>query len=135
MMTPELKELEAELQKPEVETKSTDPMDSDEVAIAAGHYGNMCKSIKGYARAMGGKGLARVMVALAEFPYAQDYPKFRSDAEQKLFTYMLSIQSAKAIIAEALKPSMAELKQKAEDGIVQEQMATIKGETTDGNVD
>jgi len=119
----------------EPKPKSTDPMDSDEVAIAAGHYGNMCKSIKGYARAMGGKGLARVMVALAEFPYAQDYPKFRSDAEQKLFTYMLSIQSAKAVIAEALKPSMAAIQQQAEDGIVKEEMAKQQGESTDGNVD
>jgi len=119
----------------EPKPKSTDPMDSDEVAIAAGHYGNMCKSIKGYARAMGGKGLARVMVALAEFPYAQDYPKFRSDAEQKLFTYMLSIQSAKAVIAEALKPSMAALQQQAEDGIVKEEMTKQQGESTDGNVD
>ena len=104
------------------------PLETVEVQIAAGHYASMCKTIKGYSKAMGGKGLARVMIALAEFPYADKYPTFRNDAEQKLFTFMLSIQSAKAKIAEALQADLAEIKEQAVDGVVEETINKLKGE-------
>jgi hypothetical protein len=45
------------------------PLETPEVQMAAGHYASMVKMIKGYSSMMNGKGLARVMVALAEFPY------------------------------------------------------------------
>lgn len=133
-------ELDVEAQKANVEANksaenSTDPMEAEEVQIAAGYYSQLSKTIRGYSSVMGGKGLARVMVALAEFPYAETYPKFRSDAEQKLFTYMLTIQSAKAKIAEALKSSLPQLESAAVDGIVKEVMDAkneTKGEQ-DGN--
>lgn len=128
--------LDVDAQKARVEankaaeaTASTDPMDSDEVAIAAGHYGSMCKTIRGYAKNMSGKGLARVVIAFSEFPYGQNYPKFRSDAEQKLFTFLLSVQSAKAVIAEALKPQLGQIQAEAEAGLVKEIQEEQKGET------
>jgi len=137
-----MSDLDVEAQKANVEANKAaevetpkGPLDAEDVQIAAGHYASMCKMIKGYSRAMGGKGLARVMVALAEFPYADTYPKFRSDAEQKLFTFMLSVQSAKAKIGEALKADMQSIETDVVDGIVEETLAKARGETDGNKVD
>jgi hypothetical protein len=91
-----------------------------DVQIAAGHYAQLSKSVKSYARNMGGKSLARVVVALADFPFADSYPKFRSDSEQKLFTFMLSIGQAKSVISRALEADQASIQHAAVDGIVNE---------------
>ena len=121
---------ESEVKNTEETTATNDPMNNEDVQMAAGYYAQLCKTIKGYSSVMNGKGLARVMVALAEFPYGDNYPKFRSDAEQKLFTFMLTIQSAKAKIAEAIKNDMADIQNAAVDGIVKEtvQSMNTKGE-------
>lgn len=114
-----------EVEAPKTEKK----IDSDETAIAAGHYAHMCRTIKGYVSVMNGKGLARVLNALAAFPYGESYPKFRAPAEQQLFTMMLSVQSAKAKIAEALsEEEMSSISTEAVTGIVEEELAKLKGE-------
>lgn len=130
--------LDTEAQKARVEANKAaeaDPLESEEVQIAAGYYAKLCKTIKGYSGNMKAGGLGRVMVALAEFPYGEKYPKFRSDAEQQLFTFMLTIQSAKAKIAEALKPELEKLSNAAVDGIVQEKMEQIKGDVNGSKMD
>lgn len=107
---------------PKDEIQPEKAIDSDDVAIAAAHYDRMCRSVKGYSSVMNGKGLARVMVALAQFPYGDNYPKFRSKAEETLFNIMLSVHSAKAKIAEALKEELADAQDLAVDGIVKEEL-------------
>lgn len=98
-----------------------DPFDAVDVQEAAVHYTKMLTMVKGYSSVMNGKGLARVLVALAEFPYGDAYPKFKKGSEeQKLFTFMLSLQSAKAKIAEALKADMQTIHNKAIDNVVTE---------------
>lgn len=128
-----MSELDVEAQKANVAANkaaetSTDPLDSEEVQIAAGYYAKLSKTIRGYSGSMNAGGLKRVMIALAEFPYAETYPKFRVKAEQELFTFMLTIQSAKAKIAAALQPELGKLEETAVDNIVQETMKSIKGE-------
>lgn len=132
-----MSDLDVEAQKANVEAnkaaEAVSPLETEEVQMAAGHYGHMAKMIRGYSRNMGGKGLARVMIALADFPFAESYPKFRSDAEQKLFTFMLSIQSAKAKMAEAFKADLGEIQSKAIDGIVEETLTNLKGDKDGSN--
>lgn len=143
-----MSDLDVEAQKANVEANKaaeaagietpTSPLETEEVQMAAGYYEQLRKTIRGYSSVMNGKGLARVLVAVAEFPYADSYPKFRSDAEQKLFTFMLTIQSAKAKIAEALKDELGTLENKAIDGIVAEkveELKTLKEGEENGNVD
>lgn len=103
-----------------------------DVQIAAGHYGQLKHSVRSYAKNMGGKGLARVMIALADFPFADTYPKFRSDAEQKLFTFMLSIGQAKAVIGKALESEMPAIQNEAVENMVtevQEAQTKTEGDT------
>ena len=120
--------LDVEKQKETIEANKAaeaapiDPMETEEVQIAAGYYEQLRKSIRGYTSVMNGKGIARVLVAVAEFPYADKYPKFKTDAEQKLFTFMLAIQKAKGTIADALRPELGALQGQAVDGIVKEAM-------------
>lgn len=121
MTEAELKQVIDDKNAAEIEA-ANDPLNTEEVQIAAGYYAELCRTIKGYSSVMNGKGLARVMVALAEFPYGDKYPKFRSDAEQKLFTFMLTIQSAKAKIAAAIQPELSKLEEQAVNGIVEEQV-------------
>ena len=98
----------------------TGPLADKDVQIAAGHYGQLRQSIRSYAKNMGGKGLARVITALADFPFADSYPKFRNDSEQKLFTFMLSINRAKAVIGKALEADMPAIQNEAVDNMVTE---------------
>lgn len=142
-------ELDVEAQKANVEANKAaeaagvseevlGPLDTKEVQIAAGYYKQLAKTIRGYSSVMNGKGLARVLIAVAEFPYADSYPRFRSDAEQKLFTFMLTIQDAKGTIARALAEDMASIQERAVDGIVEEVMASkteAKGEENGDKVD
>lgn len=107
----------------EVASEIKGPLDDVEVQKAAGYYAQLAKKIRGFSRTMGGKGLARVMIAVAEFPYADSYPAFRSDAEKQLFTFMLTIQSTKGTIAKALEADAKEIEHKATDGIVEEVLA------------
>jgi hypothetical protein len=103
-----------------------------DVQIAAGHYAQLRQSIRSYSKNMGGKGLARVMTALADFPFADSYPKFRSDSEQKLFTFMLSINQAKSVIGKALEADMPSIQNQAVENTVTEiqeaQQTKVEGE-------
>jgi hypothetical protein len=110
-------------------------IDSKEVETAASNYAYMCAQIKVITASMSVRQLSRVMNALAVFPYGESYPKFISDKEQKLFTFFLAGQKAKAIIGEALKEDMAEIQNSAVDGIVEETQNNLKGESTDGKMD
>ena len=109
------------------------PTELEEVQIAAGYYGQLSKTIRAYSRNMGGKALARVISAYAEFPFAETYPKFRSDSEQQLFTFLLTIQSAKATMTKALDAERQNIEEEAVNGIVNE--IQQKGENNGGQVD
>jgi len=102
---------------------------ADEVAIAAGYYAQLAKTIRAYSRNMGGKGLARVISAYAEFPFAEKYPTFRSQTEQQLFTFLLTIQSTKATISNAIQSEHANIEEAAVNNMVSEIQEKQKGET------
>jgi hypothetical protein len=95
----------------------SDPLDSREVQIAAGQYANFVKQIKGRARTMKGGGLARVLIAVSEFPYAESYPRFLHQAETELFLLMTSNGKAKAVIANALQSQESTLQNIAIDNM------------------
>jgi hypothetical protein len=105
---------------------------TDEVAMAAGYYAQLAKTIRAYSRNMGGKGLARVISAYAEFPFAEKYPTFRSDTEKQLFTFLLTIQSTKATISKAIQSEQANIEETAVNNMVNEIQEKQKGETHGG---
>lgn len=101
----------------ELEKASTDPLDTKEVQIAAGQYAQFSKLIRGRAKTMKAGGLARVMIAVAEFPFADSYPKFRVQAETDLFILLTSNDKAKAVINKALSGQEETLQQIAVDKV------------------
>lgn len=105
---------------------------ADEVAIAAGYYAQLAKTIRAYSRNMGGKGLARVISAYAEFPFAEKYPTFRNQTEQQLFTFLLTIQSTKATISKAIQSEQANIEDTVVNNMVNEIQEKQKGETHGG---
>ena len=111
--------------------QTTSPLESKEVQIAAGHYAQLSKSIRSYSKNMSGKGLARVVCAVADFPFANSYPKFRTETEKNLFTMLLSINQAKTVIANALKDDEASIKNEAVNGIVEEELTKLQGENNE----
>lgn len=109
-----------------------DPLETREVQEAAGRYAQFSRRIRSLAKTMGGKGLARVMIAANEFPYAALYPKFRSKAEEELFNTILATNAAKAVIATALASSKDEIEQRVVDGMKEELTTETKKEETNG---
>ncbi len=97
--------------------ESQDPLDSREVQIAAGQYANFVKQIKSRARTMKAGGLARVLIAVSEFPYAENNPRLLSRNETELFLLMTSNGKAKAVIANALQSQELQLQNIAIDNI------------------
>lgn len=97
-------------------TLENDPFDDKDVQIAAGHYNHTKIQIRARARNMNAGGLARVLTASMDFPYAKEYPKFKSKAEQELFLLILSMEKAKGVIASAVK-SRETLQQIAVDNV------------------
>lgn len=89
-----------------------DPLDTKDVQIAAGQYAQNVKRIRAIAKNMKAGGLARVLIAEQEFPYAEDYPKLKG-VEQELFVLMISNNQSKSIIAAALNEREEELKNQA----------------------
>lgn len=124
----------SEQQVEETKQEAPGPLDTPEVQMAAGQYAQGCKRIAGLARNMGGKGLARVMTAVAKFPYADSYPNFKKgSAEQELFTLFLSVQAVKGVIGKAVADAglLQTIENQAVDGIVAE-IQQEKEEATNG---
>lgn len=110
---------------------SEDPLDNPAVNKAARDFERASIKAKALARNLGGKGLARVFIAANEFPFAEAYPKFRSDVEQELFILTLHIQGLKGIMSQALDKHKKEIESLAVNGIVeelkQEKMEEVNG--------
>lgn len=117
-------------------SEPVDPLESKDVQIAAGQYAHMVKQIKGRAKNMKAGALARVLIATAEFPYAESYPKFRSPAETDLFVLMLTNGKAKGIISEALKSQQSVLENIAVEKVTESILKPLtKEEKPNGNMD
>lgn len=119
---------------PEVGESSA--LEAPEVVEAAKQYATLSKEIRGRAKNMKAGGLARVLVAYAEFPYSQTYPKFVATTESDLFLLMLSNAKAKGIISNALKSETMHLEQLAVGNVTNDILENIskKGEEN-GKVD
>ena len=86
---------------------------SDAIEEAAKGFMTLVPQVKSRMAAMAsksGKGLARVMTAAIEFPYAESYPTFKNQDETTLFMMVLQLNELKAAVSESLKDQMAEIR-------------------------
>lgn len=101
-----------EIQQPTNEAPPSDPFETPEVIKAANQYASNVKRIRALAKNMKAGGLARVMIAEAEFPFSQNYPKLKG-AEQELFVLLLANSKAKDVINSKIKEEEASLQLEA----------------------
>lgn len=111
-----------------VEETKVDPLDTDEVNKASYEFTNLMPRIRGMAKNMGGKALARVYGAVAAFPFIDGTPKFRSQTENELFVLTLHAMALKNVMSNALDTHRAEIEALATQGMVEEKLKEIKGE-------
>ena len=64
--------------------------------------------------------LKRVMLASAEFPLADSYPKFVSKKETELFIMLLHVEALKNIMKEAVLGMGQEIAEEAVNNVVEE---------------
>lgn len=101
----------------------TDPLDNPALNKAAYDFGKLSPIVATHARAMlakRGKGLYRVFRAIMEYPFANDYTKFKSQEEQQLFMLCLHMLSVKGIMSKALEGQVKDIETMAVDGLVKE---------------
>lgn len=87
---------------------------SEEVEKAAREFTALAPKVRARIRQLAstnGKGLARVTIAAAEFPYASTYPKFKNENESTLFMMMLQLNGLKSIVSRAMEPQMQEIQE------------------------
>lgn len=119
-----------------VETASSqdaksDPLNTPEVNKAAKDFGNLVPQIRAFAKNMKAGGLARVMIAAAEFPLGNEYPKFKVKEEQELFMMLLHVEALKNTMKTALMASegaLAEIQEQAINEVVEETLTKIQKE-------
>lgn len=116
-----IEEIAAELNESEVkpEEVKADPMQDEAVQKAAGQYAHFVRQIKSVSHELNGHGLARVITAFAEFPYAKDVPKFRKKSEEQLFMLLLACAETKAVINKAFESFQPEIEQKVVDSVIE----------------
>jgi hypothetical protein len=100
-----------------------DPLNTPEVNRAARDFNQLTPRIRGFAKNMNGKGLARVLIAITEFPLAPEYPKFKNQAERELFMMCLHAGAAKQVMTDVIVKNTETLKE-----IQQEAMTSIVDE-------
>lgn len=105
----------AEESKTEELVKEANPVDQ-----AAMSFYHLIPSIKTSVHGMSLRQLQRVIIAAAEFPLADKYPKFVSKKETELFMSLLHAEALKNIMKEAVMHDRAELENLAVNGIVEE---------------
>lgn len=106
-----------------VTTEQVDPLDTPELNKATYDFMHLMPKIKGYAKTMNGKGVARVFSAVMEFPLAKDYPTFKNDAEKELFMFCIHALAAKQTLLSVLAND-----QEVQKEIVNEVVSTITEE-------
>jgi hypothetical protein len=103
-------------EKPVSEIKEADPLESSETIVAANQFAKFTKQIREQAGVMNLRGLYRVLVAFAEFPYTEKEPIFQKKSEEGLFILLLANEQAKMKLAVAAKAHQ----NKVDDGVVTE---------------
>lgn len=112
----------------QTEETTTGPVFTDEVEKAAKDFTTLAPQVRSRIKELAsknGKGLARVVIAASEFPYAEHYPKFVHEREQTLFVMMLQLNGLKNILAEAMKPQMKEIEDEVVQHAVNDAMANV----------
>lgn len=110
---------------------SVDPLDTPQVNQAAAEFRGVMPKIKTLVKSMSLRQLQRVMVATAEFPLADNYPKFVSKEETELFIMMQHVDGVKGIMKHAVLSNAAllqEIQEKAVNEMVEEIKQTKENE-------
>lgn len=87
---------------------------------AAFEFYHLVPKIKAQVGAMSLRELKRVMLASAEFPLADSYPKFVSKKETELFIMLLHVEALKNIMKEAVLGMGQEIAEEAVNNVVEE---------------
>lgn len=112
---------------------SIDPLDNPEVNKAAYEFSQLAPKVRALAKNMKAGELARVYIAAAEFPFAENYPKFLTNAGQELFMLTLHLQGLKSVMSQAVSKHQKEIEDLAVSGIVEE-LKEQKMEEVNGKV-
>jgi hypothetical protein len=114
-----------------IQEVKVDALDTPEVNKAARDFGDLTPQIRAYAKNMKAGGLARVMIAAAEFPLGESYPKFKNKQENELFMMLLHVEGLKSVMKNAILNSegaLADIQNQAIDEVVEETIAKIAEE-------
>jgi hypothetical protein len=114
--------------------QQVDPLDTPEVNRAARDFNMLSTSIKSKVHSLSLRQLKRVIVAAAEFPLADSYPKFQTTTEQELFMQLAHIEGVKAVMKNAImkSKSVEQLQKEAVDSVVEEVLNKASNSTTEG---
>lgn len=97
-----------------------DPLDSKEVQIAAGQYAQLTKRIRSLSKNLKRGQVARALIAAAEFPFGEQYPKLKNKDEHELFILLTANDKAKATISKALEMSQKTMLDEAAQNVANE---------------
>lgn len=97
--------------------EKVDPLDNEDINNTAKVFMDSLPRVKALASNMKGHALSRVFNAVMEFPLSDNYPKFRSKAENELFIMSLSLLLAKNKMMAAVSASQAEMQNIANNAI------------------
>jgi len=87
----------------QTETKTVDPLDNDQINQVARKFAMTAADITNYSKNMKAGGLARVLIAVMEFPFNGKPPRFKAKAEEELFLMCVGIQHYKGIMSAAIQ--------------------------------
>jgi hypothetical protein len=91
-----------------------------EMQQAVREFEALSRVIRGLAKNLNAKGVARVLIAVSQFPYTDKDIKFRKKEEHELFLACLHLQSPKSTITKSIEAEEATIKQQAAQGFADE---------------
>lgn len=128
LYTPPVQEVETETT--EVATEEVvDPLNNPAVNKAAFDFNRLIPQIRTQVGNMSLRQLSRVMIAVAEFPLGNTYPKFISQKESELFMMMLHAEGLKGTMKAAVLANAEALKEIQEQAVKEVVAETLQTET------
>jgi hypothetical protein len=118
-------------------TAETTTVENDPVEDAAKAFVTLAPDVSSRIGAMAsksGKGLARVVSAAIQFPFAEEYPRFKNQDESTLFMMMLQLNELRTTLSKAFEKDMpsiqGEVVNKAVNDIMEKELNKTKEEKT-----
>ena len=111
--------------------------ENDPVENAAKAFVQLAPDVQSRIGAMAsksGKGLARVVSAAIQFPFAEEYPRFKNQDESTLFMMMLQLNELRSTLSKAFEKDMpsiqGEVVNRTVNNIIDKELNKTTEETT-----